>query len=233
MEQVPGFVSVVFEVTTFVTVGFFLWMVRPAAERSAFGKALLFLIPFWLVLQYVLGLSGFYQNTAALPPRLFVFGVAPTLVLAAAALLAERERFISSLPLSTLTLIHVVRIPVEMTLSWLSAAGAVPQTITYHGTNFDLVSGLTAPIAYYFAVKKNANSRRFLIFWNLAALALLLNVVITAVLSVPSPIQQLAFDRPNLAVLYSPFLWLPTVVVPIVLFCHLASLYQLLRGGRG
>ena len=33
-----------------------------------------------------------------------------------------------------------------------------------------------------------------------------------------------------LAVLYFPFIWLPSVVVPIVLFSHLASLWKLATG---
>jgi len=37
----------------------------------------------------------------------------------------------------------------------------------------------------------------------------------------------LAFDQPNIAVLYFPFSWLPTYVVPVVLFCHLAALRKL------
>jgi hypothetical protein len=55
-----------------------------------------------------------------------------------------------------------------------------------------------------------------------------LNVVITAIFCVPSPIQQLAFDQPNRAVLFFPYIWLPTVIVPIVFFSHAASLWKLL-----
>lgn len=61
------------------------------------------------------------------------------------------------------------------------------------------------------------------------ALGLLINIVIRALLSFPSPMQQLAFDQPNRAIIYFPFIWLPTVVVPIILFSHLASIWQLFR----
>jgi hypothetical protein len=63
--------------------------------------------------------------------------------------------------------------------------------------------------------------------WNIAALLLLVNVVTIAVMAMPSPMQRLALDQPNIAVLYFPFNWLPSVVVPIVLFSHLASLWKL------
>ena len=58
---------------------------------------------------------------------------------------------------------------------------------------------------------------------------LLANIVINAILSSPFPLQQFAFDQPNIAILYFPFSWLPTFVVPVVLFCHLASIRQLLK----
>ncbi|HUQ96495.1 MAG TPA: hypothetical protein VM010_02440, partial [Chitinophagaceae bacterium] len=39
---------------------------------------------------------------------------------------------------------------------------------------------------------------------------------------------QLAFDQPDIAVLYFPFVLLPGVVVPVVLLSHLAAIRQLL-----
>jgi hypothetical protein len=39
--------------------------------------------------------------------------------------------------------------------------------------------------------------------------------------------QQIALDQPNRGVTFFPFIWLPSVIVPIVLFCHLASLWKL------
>lgn len=228
MEKVPAYVSVVFMITTFVAVGIFLSAVRKTTALSSFGKIVLFLVPFWLFFQFVLASGGFFQDTSTFPPRLFIFGLGPALLVIFLSLVAAGRRFFDSLPLAVLTIVHVVRIPVELTLSWLSDAGVVPGIITFHGTNFDIFSGLTAPIAFYFAVKNSAASRSVLIFWNVAALALLLNVLITAILCIPSPTQKLAFDQPNVAVLYSPYIWLPTVVVPIVLFAHLASLYKLL-----
>lgn len=228
MEQVPAFVSVVFMITTFVTVGIFLFGVRSIKQSSIASKAVLFLVPFWMVFQFVIASSGFYLNTNSLPPRLFVFGFAPSLLLIALLFLFARDSLISALPITVLTLIHIIRIPVELTLSWLADARAVPYIMTFHGTNFDILSGISAPVAFYFALKKTSVSRYVLTAWNFVTLGLVLNIVITAVLCVRSPIQRLAFDQPNVAVLYFPYIWLPTVIVPIVLFSHFAALFQLL-----
>jgi hypothetical protein len=58
-------------------------------------------------------------------------------------------------------------------------------------------------------------------------LGLLINIVSNAILSAPFPFQQFAFDQPNIAVLYFPFIWLPCCVVPLVLLSHLAAIRQL------
>ena len=41
------------------------------------------------------------------------------------------------------------------------------------------------------------------------SLALLVNIVGNAILSAPFQFPQFAFDQPNHAVLYFPFIWLP------------------------
>jgi hypothetical protein len=77
--------------------------------------------------------------------------------------------------------------------------------MTFEGTNFDLFSGITAPIVAYLAYRTTKENKKLLLWWNIICLLLLLNVVITAVFAFPSPFQKLAFDQPNIAVLYFPF----------------------------
>ena len=61
------------------------------------------------------------------------------------------------------------------------------------------------------------------------ALGLLLNIVFIAIFSAPFSFQKFAFEQPNIAVLFFPFSWLPAFIVPVVLFCHLASIRQLIK----
>ena len=139
-----------------------------------------------------------------------------------------KSEIISRIAGKTLTLVHIVRIPVELTIFWLFQSKLMPQIMTFEGWNFDILSGISAPIIAYFAFRCNKINRPILIAWNIFALLLLANIVTIAILSLPSPIQKLAFEQPNYAVLYFPFIWLPTIIVPIVLFTHLASLWILI-----
>lgn len=94
--------------------------------------------------------------------------------------------------------------------------------MTFEGRNFDILSGLTAPIIFYFGFVTKQLDRKVILIWNFICLALLINIVVVAILSAPFPFQQFAFDQPNIAVLYFPFNWLPSCVVPLVLLSHLS-----------
>ena len=118
----------------------------------------------------------------------------------------------------------MVRIPVEIGLYGLFLRQLVPQNMTFEGGNFDILSGISALAIYWFGYKTKALDQKWLIAWNLLCLGLLFNVVGKGILSAPSVFQQLSFDQPNRAVLYFPVNLLPALIVPLVLFSHLALL---------
>lgn len=220
LSQLPPYLTIVFILITIATI---LWFY--SATRS---KIFLFVILGWTVLQSLLGITGVYQNTAMMPPPLLVFGFLPAILAIIFTLSTPGGKiFINTINLKTITYAHTIRIPVELILAALYYQGVMSVFITYKGTNFDLFSGMTAPIVAYVAFRKSVINKKLLLGWNIVCLILLLNVVITATLCIPSPIQQLAFDQPNIAVLHFPFNLLPTVVVPLVLFGHLVALRKL------
>ena len=171
--------------------------------------------------------TGFFTVTDTIPPRFVLLVGPPLLFILFLFLTRQGKQFIDSLDLKTLTLLHLIRIPVELVLFWLFLHQAIPQLMTFEGRNFDIISGLTAPLVYYFGFVKKILSPRIILLWNFVCLGLLFNIVINAILSAPTPFQQFAFDQPNIAVLYFPFVWLPGIIVPLVLFSHLAAIRQL------
>ena len=198
-------------------------------RATQLGRVPLMLLLGWTVLQGALGYVGFYLDTSGIPPR-FILLIGPMLLLIAALFLTSGgKRFIDGLDVGGLTLLHVVRLPVELVLFGLYLRGAVPRMITFEGSNFDILVGLSAPLIYVFGYVRPKLGDRWLLAWNLICLASLANVVVRAVLAVPTPFQRFAFDQPNVGVLYFPFVWLPSVVVPLVLFAHLVSIRRLLR----
>lgn len=186
----------------------------------------------WVLVQGALGFAGFYRDTAHMPPRLILFGVLPGLLFIAGCFLTQSGRqLIDGMGFRTLTWLHVIRIPVELTLWLLVERNLLSEYMSVGGTNFDILSGLTAPVVAYLAFRSGRVYKPLLWAWNIACLLLLANVVITAALGIPSPMQQHSFEQANVAVLYFPFNLLPTVVVPLVLFAHLVA-FRKLRGMR-
>lgn len=230
MESFPAYISITFMLTTFLCVGILFYGIKTSALDSIAAKIVVFLIGFWLLFTAILARGGFYEFTDTFPPRVVVFGVLPANLLTVSLFIFGRNSFIEKLPLRTLTLLHVIRIPVEIVLYWLFIEKYVPRSMTFAGANFDIICGITAPIIYLIAFRRKSVGRKVLVVWNLIALGLLANIVITAALAFPSPMQQIAFDQPNRAIMYFPLIWLPSIVVPIVLFAHLASLWKLLKG---
>ncbi len=166
-------------------------------------------------------------STAFPIPKTPLLLVAPLLAILALFSTAAGRRWIKSLSPRWLTLLHVVRIPVELVLFWLFLYKTVPQSMTFEGRNFDIVSGLTAPFIYYFGYVRNRLSRTVLLGWNLVCLGLLINIAFIAVRAVPRS-TFMAGSPPNIAVLHFPFLFLPAVIVPLVLFAHVATIRQLI-----
>jgi hypothetical protein len=231
LPGLPIYIPSVFNVTVAATA---LYVVNTSKQTGYISaKKLTWAILIWLAVQAVLTLFDVYNSPAGpVPPKIILFSILPALIAVAVIFATQKGRdFIDSLPLKKLILLHTLRVPVELVLYWLSVNSAVPELITFTGSNFDIIAGLSAPIVYYAYIKKKI-SRTFILLWNIVCLGLLINIVVLAMLSAPSPLQQFAFDEPNVAVLNFPFSWLPTFIVPIVLFSHLASIRKLLINNK-
>ena len=221
IHQVPYFVSILFILTTFLTLWFFY--------KASNSKFAIFILLAWVSVQAIITQSNYYLETTTLPPR-FLLLVGPPLLLIVYLFISKQGKiFLDSLSTSWLTYLHVVRVPVEITLYYLFISSLVPELMTFEGRNFDILSGLTAPVIAYVGYNRKKLSKTLLLIWNFLCIALLVNIVVTAVLSAPFPFQRLAFDQPNVGVLYFPFSWLPGCVVPLVLFSHLVCVRELLK----
>lgn len=221
MQNLPDYLAPLFIVTTVLSIILF----AQATPSKLFTMAFLLL---WSALWYIIASTGFFLETQSMPPRL-IFMMGPVILAIILFFVTQRgKNYIDKLDLHKLTMLHVVRLPVEIVLMLLAIHKTIPELLTYEGRNFDIIMGITAiPVAWWI-FRKNG-PRKFLLAWNILGIILLMNVVIHGVLSVPLPFQQFGFDQPNVAMLYAPYCLLPGVIVPIVMFSQLAAIRHLTR----
>ncbi len=230
MEALPEYVSIIFVLITATTYCFILYAAYYALGKKRNPLTILAsLLLLWLLVTGYLAFDGFFQNFESSPPRLFFFVIPAILIILFLIINPKTRAGLMKMPITSLTYIHIVRIPVELCLWWLFGAGLVAGSMTFEGINFDILAGISAPFAGVFLVGKKSSNKITAILWNLICLGLVLHIVIRAISLTPYFYDGSGEELQNLAVFYFPFVWLPAFVVPAVIFSHLVSLVQLMR----
>ena len=173
----------------------------------------------WMGATWTAGASGVLRNWDTVPPP-FAFLVLGILILAA--LVASGgygRRLADGVPLWILVGVQGFRLPLEVAMHAMYERGIMPVQMSYSGRNFDIVTGFAAIIVAALLMAGRAG-RGLVLGWNLLGLALLLNIVTIAILSTPR-FRYFGDNQLNVWVTYTPFVWLPAVMVLAALAGHL------------
>lgn len=172
----------------------------------------------WLGIPALLASMGVLADFDAVPPLLPRL-IAPMALFLVAFVFSPWGSFTAGrLPFSLLVGTQLFRLPLEILLYGLSTRGELPVEMTMRGYNFDVITGLSAGVLWYF-LRRGAVSRAMLLVWNVFGIVCLGTVVTIAVLSFPQPFGW--FTPENRIVAYYPWVWLPTFLVQLALVCHL------------
>jgi hypothetical protein len=193
--------------------------VTTAVTVAGFGLA------FWLAATAAIASTGWLWEATAMPPRIVLL-VAPTMVgMIIFARSAKVKTLLDAVSPAWIVGFQAFRIVMELILWQLFRAQIIPVQMTFEGLNADILVGITAvPVAYLLARKRI--SPTVLVAWNVVSMAVLLNIVVVSTLSSPVPFRTFMNEPANTIILSFPFVWLPTVVVPIAFLGHIASLRQ-------
>ena len=174
----------------------------------------LLVFPAWLILTGSLSIAGVFERN----PLIFPLTMLGTVGLTIYQVKQSKRRVLHP---GILIAVHVLRVPVELGLYQLYLQKQIPVLMTFAGWNFDILTGISAFILLlYILYSKTRISTRFFLAWNIMGLLFLFIIVIIAILSAPLPVQQFAFDQPNIAVLSFPYCLLPFGIVPMVVMSH-------------
>lgn len=168
----------------------------------------------WLGLQAALVASG---RMASLPLNgLPVFFLPVLLIWTALALSPVGARIAATLPLTALVGFQAFRLPLELVLHAWFRQGVIPETMTWSGQNWDIVSGILASVCAPLAHRHRWAAR----LANIVGLALLLNVMRVALLSTPVPFGW-DIEPKLLLAFHLPYAFIGPVCVGGALFGHL------------
>ena len=148
LQEVSPIITYGFIATTLLSVALFM-------KASKFNRLALMAIFGWLGIHGILAGMGFFLETEIVPPRFILVFIPVFLLFIVLFNIKKGKAWIDSLDPGMLTILHIVRIPVELILYGLFLEKAVPELMTFAGRNFDILAGITAPFIYYFGFVKN------------------------------------------------------------------------------
>ncbi len=136
-------------------------------------------------------------------------------------------------PLPVLIGMQAFRLPLELTMHLAAQSGIMPHQMslgtleTGTGYNYDILTGVSALLLGILLVFREV-PRAVLWAWNIAGSALLVGIVGIAVSSTPY-FAAFGPDALNTWIFFTPFIWLPMVLVPSAMLGHLLIFRVLLR----
>lgn len=172
------------------------------------------LLGVWLGIQSALVASG---RMPSLPLNGLPFFFGPVLVIwTVLALSPVGARLAAAIPLTALVGFQAFRLPLELVLHAWFRQGTIPETMTWSGYNWDIVSGIVALLCAPLANRHRWAAR----LANIVGLALLLNVMRVAILSTPVPFGW-NIEPKLLLAFHLPYALIGPVCVGGALFGHL------------
>ncbi len=198
-----------------------------ARQQKIFNRLLTSLI-FWFLVISGLSLSGFFSDISSFPPRIIGVLVIPLVTILWITFSKTTTEIVKHVPPQNLVRLQCFRIFVEILLWMLFLQNLLPIQMSFEGRNFDVLAGISAPLVAFLITRKKI-SRKGIIIWNILSLALLLNIVSIAILSLPTPFRYFMNEPANTIVTDFPIIFLPAFLVPLAYGLHFLSLKQIIH----
>ena len=215
-------IGIGFILLTVVSFWLLLKLFRPALSPRAFRNSV-FLVVGWALFLCGWGVSGMAMRFDLFPINMMpVLGI-PLMTIVTITFLPATKTILTRVDPKSLVQLQSFRIFVEILLWALFVENLLPIQMTFEGRNFDILSGLTAPVAAMFLTR----SKWGLATWNVLCLGLLINIVTVAILSMPVPFRVFNNEPANTIVASFPFLLLPGMLVPLAYGLSFLSLRQI------
>ncbi|MBI1770656.1 MAG: hypothetical protein HY015_05825 [Bacteroidetes bacterium] len=194
-------------------------------KKRIFNRVLISTI-LWVVFVCEWSLSGMMQNFSLFPLNVAPVMIIPLIILLFVTFSKTTKEILIHVEPQAIIRLQSFRIFVELVIWLLFIEKMLPVQMTFEGRNLDILSGITAVVVAWLAANQKIN-KTILAIWNIACLGLLVNIVIVAILSMPTPFQYFFNEPMNMVVTKFPYVFLPAFLVPLAYMLHFFSLMQL------
>ena len=216
-----------------IVFGAYSWMFYRVSTVTKNRKWLLgpLAMVFWLFVTAMISASGVLQKES-MPPPVLLFFLGSNALAIGLAMSKVGDAFSKYIPVALLVGIHGFRLPLELVLFQWWAEGVIPVQMTFHGYNFDIVTGIVSLLGGLYLLARR-NSPVVVLVINILGTFFLAAVATIAVLCSPVP-MRVFFDGPALLLaFYAPYSWIVTMCVSGALFGHIVTYRWCLRQMRG
>jgi hypothetical protein len=201
----------------------------PDGDRKTAIRSIATLLIVWFFAELGAAWLGLYRGTASGIPTIQYGMLIPLVV---AILLFSRwrllRRVVEAVPQTWIAGVQFYRV-LGVIFLVLYAAGRLPGAFARPAGIGDIVTGLLAPVVGIAYARRPQVMAGWLRAWNLFGIGDLIVATTTAFLTAPSPMQMLAFDKPNGLIGVFPLVMIPVFLVPLAVLLHMASLKKLSR----
>ena len=178
----------------------------------------------WTITLTLLAYNGIFADLSHLPPRPVIAMFIPLPIILAFALSKTGTAIIRQIPAYWLVYLQSFRVFVEILLWQAFLNAKLPVQMTFEGGNFDILTGIVSLPAGYFIAKNKHSSQKISLAFNIVGIVLLLNILVIALLSMPTPLRYFMNEPANVIVGEIPYIFLPGVLVPVAYGLHILSL---------
>ncbi len=192
--------------------------------KNRIYNRVLYSVAGWTIFISTLSIAGFFQDFSTFPPRIMVVLFVPLITILIITFSKTTKELLPFIGAKSIVRIQIFRVFVEILLWLLFIQNITPVQMTFEGRNFDVLTGLSAPLVAYFL----STNRTALFIWNILGLILLANIVTIAILSLPTPFRVFMNEPANSIIAHFPFVWLPGLLVPLAYGLHFLSLRKLI-----
>lgn len=192
-------------------------------------KQTLTFIILWFVSMYLIGEYKLIHDYSTFPAK--AMSLMPVMFITLFFLLKTEHsnQLVEKYSVRLLIGIQAFRILPEIFLDLAYREGIVPIQMTYHGRNFDIVVAIVAIIIFFSKKYIPINDKKLGILFSIFGLFWLFNIIIVAVLSMPTPQRYFMNEPANTMISLSPYILLPMILVFTAMWGHFLLIKKVLR----